>query len=167
MPGATLEGTGLTLAYYQLVPSDFSGGDWQYFGETAPTAPGNYEVIASFAGSLDYSSASSQPAPFTISPATPIIQINAPGGFFNGQPYTATATVAGVVPGVDNTPGPTLENVGLTFDYQLLNPDGSLEYDLGSTAPTTIGSYRVIVSFAGSTDYASNSNTAYFNITGS
>jgi hypothetical protein len=54
---------------------------------------------------------------FTISQATPTIQISDAGGAFNGQPFAATATVAGAVAGMDDTRGPSLEGVGLTLDY--------------------------------------------------
>ena len=39
------------------------------------------------------------------------------GGTYNGMPFPATATVAGVVAGVDNTPAPSLEGVTPTLSY--------------------------------------------------
>ncbi len=132
-----------------------------------PTTPGSYTVVASFAGSLDYAALSSQAAPFTISKAIPNIRLTDMGGPYTGQPYPATVSIAGVVAGVDNTPEPSLEGVYLSaLDYQQLAPDGSVEYDLGSTPPSQAGSYRVTVFFAGSSEYASLTAETDFNITG-
>ena len=62
----------------------------------------------------------------TIAPATPTVSVTDAGDTYNGQPFPATATVAGVVAGVDNTPSATLEGIGL-----------SLAYYAGSTASGT------------------------------
>jgi hypothetical protein len=149
-PGPTLEGIGLTLQYYQV----FANGSSDSL-TSAPTTPGNYLVVASFAGSTDYASRSSQPASFTIYQALPNLQLTDASGTYNGQPYAATTSIWGVVAGVDDTPGPSLEGVYLSaLDYQQLDPNGNVEYDFGTAAPTLIGSYRVTVSFAGSADYA-------------
>ena len=158
-PGATLEGVGVTLTYYQL----FANGavDQLVSPPTSAGAGGNYEVVASFAGSTDYA-AFQQSASFTIGQAAPTVQVSDFGGVAIGLPYPATATVAGVVAGVDNTPGPTLEGVGLSLDYQLLDANGNVLTDLGSSAPSQIGSYQVIASFAGSTDYTSGSAVTSF-----
>ncbi len=101
VPAATLEGVGLTLKYSQILANATSQPL-----NAAPTAAGSYSVVASFSGSADYLPASSQPAPFTIARATPTLQVNAPTATYNGQPVQASATVAGVVAGVDNTPVP-------------------------------------------------------------
>ncbi len=152
-PGSTLEGVGLTLDYQQV---DVSGNVLADLGATAPTTAGRYQVIASFAGSTDYTNATSRPNPFTIGQATPLFQVSAASGDFNGQPVAVTATVAGVVSGVDNTPGPTLEGVGLTLQYFQVFSNGSL--DSLFAPPTNAGNYQVIASFAGSTDYVSASS---------
>ena len=57
--------------------------------------------------------AASDGATFTTSAAEPTVAVTDAGGTFNGQPFQATATVAGVIAGVDNTPGASLEGVGL------------------------------------------------------
>ncbi|HWE03502.1 MAG TPA: Ig-like domain-containing protein, partial [Tepidisphaeraceae bacterium] len=87
----------------------------------------------------------------TIAQAMPTISVTDNGGAFDDSAYPATATVNG---------GTTLESVGLTLDY--INADTSA--DLGSTAPTTAGNYKVTASFPGSTDYASGSNFTTFTI---
>ena len=101
--------------------------------------------------------------PVTITPATPTVSVT-DGGTNNANPFAATALVAGVVSGVDATPTPTLEGVGLTLDYLKLNADGSTAADLGSTAPTAGGSYAVTATFAGSADYSAASARTTFTI---
>ena len=114
-----------------------------------PVPPGLTQWLSSFAGSADYTSAEHAPASFTISQATPTVSVSDSGGTFNGSAYTATATVAGVVPGVDDTPAPSLEGVTPTLTY----------YDAWGNplagAPSAAGTYSVVASFAGSTDYTS------------
>src|SRR5262249_44345895 len=48
---------------------------------------------------------------------TPVVAVADSGGVYNGFAFAATATVAGVQPGIDDTPGLTLEGVGLTVAY--------------------------------------------------
>ncbi len=134
--GSTLEGVGLTIAYYSgstATGTPLSG---------APVAAGTYIVTAAFAGSTDYLAGSSQ-ATFTIARASPTLSVNDSGGTFSGSPFAATDSVAGV----SGPAGATLEGVGLT-----------LAYYAGSTAtgtplsgtPTTAGTYTVAVAFGGS-----------------
>jgi hypothetical protein len=100
---------------------------------------------------------------FSINAATPTLSVSDAGGTYNGQSFAATATVGGVVYGVDETPAATLEGVGLKLDYVRLNDDGTTT-DLGSTAPSGAGSYQVTASFAGSADYLASSATTSFTI---
>ncbi len=81
-----------------------------------PTAAGSYTVEASFAGSTDYLSFG-KPYSFVIFQAAPVFTVSDAGGTFNGSPFPGTGPVAGVVPGVDNTPGSSLEGVNLTLLY--------------------------------------------------
>ena len=90
----------------------------------------------------------------------PTVSVTDAGGTYNGQPFAATDSVAGV----NGQAGSTLEGVGLTLDYQKLNSSGQVVQDLGSTAPTSAGSYRVTAAFAGSTDYLSASAQTTFSI---
>ena len=154
--GSTLEGVGLTLDYEEL---NTSGDVIADLGSTAPTSAGSYEVTASFAGSTDYA-ATSNSTTFTIAQATPTVSVSDAGGMYLGSTFPATATVKGV----SGSAGSTLESVGLTLDYELLNASGGVVSDLGSTAPSTAGSYKVTASFAGSTDYAATSNSTTFTI---
>jgi hypothetical protein len=144
-PAASLEGVSPTLTYY--AGSSILGNGTS----AAPTHPGTYTVVASFAGSANYSAATNAPLTFTISAATPTLNVIDAGGTYNGNPYAATVTAAGVVQGVDSTPAPTLQGVTPTLTYyNFANP-----LDTGSpVAPSAIGTYVVVASFPGSADYA-------------
>ncbi len=159
-PSASLEGSTPSLDYQQV---DANGDVIADMGATAPTQAGSYVVTATFAGSTDYLSGSVSTT-FTISQATPTVTVSDAGGTANGQPFAATALVAGVVAGVDDTPSPSLEGVALTLDYQQLDANNQVMADLGATPPTTAGSYCVSASFAGSTDYTSASADTDFTI---
>jgi len=142
--GTSLENVGLTLDYVNTVTG-------QDLGAAAPIAAGNYEVIASFDGSVDYLPASSS-ANFTIAQTTPLISVSDNGGTYDGTAaFPATASVNG---------GASLEGVGLTLDYE----NAVTSQDLGATAPIAAGSYEVTASFAGSVDYLPASSSANFTI---
>jgi hypothetical protein len=95
-----------------------------------------------------------------VNRATPTVSVVAPGGIHNGNAFAATATVTGV----GGVPGASLEGVGLTLDYLRLNADGSIAADLGASAPTAAGSYKVVASFAGSPDYTAASASTTFTV---
>jgi hypothetical protein len=128
---------------------------------SAPTAAGIYTVVASFAGSADYAAVSASTI-FTIAKAMPKITVSDMGGTYNGQPFSATATVAGVVSGVDSNPSASLEGVSPTITYYLLNADGTKTLLTG--APSSAGRYQAVASFAGSADYAAASRSLTFTI---
>ena len=121
-----------------------------------PSKAGPYTVEVSFGGSTDYLSATSL-ANFNIAQAAPVLAVSNPGGTFDSSTFPTTDSVAGVVPGFDNTPGPTLENTGLTLAYyagtytKVSQLDGLTPL---SGSPTVAGTYTVEVSFGGSDDYA-------------
>jgi hypothetical protein len=92
--------------------------------------------------------------------ATPSVAVTDAGGTYNGNQFPATATVAGM----NGIAGSSLENVGLTLDYEQLDDSGNAIADLGSSAPLHAGNYEVIASFAGSTDYSSAQNSTTFTI---
>jgi hypothetical protein len=95
---------------------------------------------------------------FTIKKAVPKFVLTAPGGTYNGQPFAATATVTGTAA----IPSASLENVGLSYKYFQLNPDGTIAPLTGP--PTAPGRYQVFASFAGSTDYEPANRSATFTI---
>ncbi|HEV8067368.1 MAG TPA: PhoPQ-activated protein PqaA family protein [Planctomycetaceae bacterium] len=150
-PGSSLEGVPITFTYYT------NGSTTPLSG--APTSPGQYNVLAVFNGSQDYFSAVKQIF-FQITPALPVLTASDGGGPYTDAPYPATATIAGVISGVDNTPGSSLEGVPLTFAYYA-NPSTTPL----SGAPTAAGFYNVVVSFNGSQDYFALSKQVFFQIT--
>ena len=111
----------------------------------APVQPGSYTVLADFAGSADYTAATGL-ADFSITPATPTVAVVDAGGTYDGQAFGADATVAGVGGGS----GPSLEGVSLAVSYYAGTTAGGTPM---AGAPTAAGTYTVLASFPGSTDY--------------
>ncbi len=151
-PGSSLEGVSLILSYF--AGTSISGTPLP----GPPTIAGQYTVLASFAGSQDYEALGKGVA-FVISQATPTITVSDLGGTYDGNPFPATGTIAGVVAGVDNTPGPTLEGVPLTFVYFL---GIAFESPALPGPPTDAGQYSVAALFAGSQDYTANGQETGF-----
>jgi large repetitive protein len=79
-----------TLTYY-----DGSGTAGTSLGATPPTAAGTYTVVASFAGTANYSAVQSEPVTFTIRLATATVAFaSSAGSTVYGQPITFIARVA-------------------------------------------------------------------------
>ena len=135
---ASLEGVTPTLAYFDNNGSQLG---------TAPTQAGAYSVVATFPGSNDYTSAS-QSVSFTIGQATPSVSVSVSSGTYTGSPFTATATVTDVN---GNTAG-SLEGVTPTVTYYAGSDTTGTPL---SSAPSGVGTYTVVASFAGSADYTS------------
>ena len=122
---------------------------------SAPENAGTYTVLASFAGSTDYTAASAATT-FTIAQATPTVHVADGGGSYNGTAFTATATVAGL-----GGSGTSLEGIAPTLAYFVgSNTTGTPS----SSAPVSAGTYTVLASFAGSTDYTAASAATTFTI---
>jgi hypothetical protein len=97
----SLENATPTLTYYP-------GTNTTGMPLSAPlTTAGTYTVVASFPATTDYPASSTQTT-LTIARATPTVRVAATGGFYNGSAFAATATVAGVVKGVDDALAGTL-----------------------------------------------------------
>ena len=156
-PAASLEGIAPSLSYYNGTFTHVSQLAGLTSSSFAPSAIGNYTVVAFFAGSTDYTSGSAL-ADFSISQIAPTLKVSDAGGPFTGNPYNADVTVAGAIPGVDTTPAASLEGVKPTLSY-FSGTFTSVSQLAGLTplsgAPSTIGNYTVEASFAGSTDYYS------------
>jgi hypothetical protein len=84
----------------------------------------------------------------TITPATPLVTVSAPGGTYNGDPIAAVATVTGF----GGTATPELEGVTPTLTYYA--GSGTSGTNLGSAAPSAAGTYTVVARLAGSADFA-------------
>lgn len=150
-PGSSLELVDLTLAYYAGTYTTPSQVARLTPLSAAPTAQGSYTALASFAGSIDYTAASAV-VDFTIDQAIPTVTITSAGGTYDGVPISATASVTGV----GGSPSTSLDGVIPTLAYyQGTTTDPSQLSNLTplAGAPTAAGSYTVVASFAGSTNY--------------
>jgi len=143
----------------QTATTDSSGYFTTTFNTAALGVAGSpYPVTYAFAGDSNYPPATDNSTTETVTKATPTVQVSDAGGVYTDNPFPATATVTGV----SGTPSSSLEGV-----------TPSLTYYTGSTAsgtplpgaPTAVGTYTVLASFAGSADYQAASNTATFAIT--
>jgi hypothetical protein len=110
---------------------------------------------------IDYSTVTKSVS-INVGRATPTISAADAGGTYDGSPFSATALVAGVVSGVDTNPSASLEGVSPIPAYYA----GSTVSGSGSSAaPSAVGTYTVVASFAGSADYsAAASNPVTFAI---
>jgi hypothetical protein len=161
LPASTLEGVTPTLTYYQGTYTTLAALNTAVVGgltgsSTAPSVAGSYTVLASFAGSTDYSSGQAL-ATFSIGQATPTVSVSDANGLYNQNPFAATATVAGV----NGIGGPSLEGVTPTLTYYTGSTASGTPL---AGAPTLPGTYTVQASFAGSADYTSASATTTFTI---
>jgi hypothetical protein len=114
-----------------------------------------------------FAPASDSSQTLTVTQAAPAVGVADAGGTYNGGAFAATATVAGVIAGVDDSPAATLEGVapGLTYysgSYSSVAQLAGLT-PLGG-APVNAGSYTVLASFPGSADYSAGQALANFSI---
>ena len=116
---------------------------------------GTHSITAVYNGDTNYTGTSSSlPLTQVVNQATPTVYVQDAGGTYDGMPFPATATVAGVVPGVDDTPAPSLEGVSPTLTYYDANGNPL------SGAPSAVGTYTVVATFPGSADYTSATSSA-------
>jgi hypothetical protein len=109
-----------------------------------PRHAGHYDVVGYFDGAPNYTSASAT-ATLIIGQATPAVNVESATHLFDGNAHAAVGYVTGI-PG--EAPGP------LSFTY-----NGS------SDVPINAGTYTVIGSFAGSTNYVAATGTGTIVIT--
>ena len=156
LPGASLEGVAPSLSYYAGTHTSVGQLAGLSAMSGAPVGAGSYTVLADFAGSADYTPADLL-VDFVVSPATPTVAVVDAGGTYDGLAFGADATVAGVGGGS----GPSLEGVSLTVSYYA----GTTAVGTPMAgAPTAAGTYTVLASFPGSTDYAAATALASFRI---
>lgn len=131
--GAVVSGT-TTFTYYTGNTVAGSGTI------TAPTNVGTYTVVASFTSSdTNYNGGSSNPVTFTIATATPLVTVNIANGPYTGNRFNASATVTGA------------GGVAVSGTTRITYYSGSTVSGTGSsTAPSTVGTYTVVASFASS-----------------
>jgi hypothetical protein len=122
-----------------------------------------YTVVASFAGSTDFA-ADSNITNFTIAAAKPDVTVIDPSGPYGGNAFIAGDSVAGL----GGAGASSLEGVGLTLTYYSGTYSTAAQLSGVNAlpgAPIAIGSYAVLASFPGSTDYTIGSALTNFSIT--
>ncbi len=136
LPASSLEGVLPTVSYY--VGSSVTGPG----SHDPPAEAGTYTVAASFPGSLDYVAVDGQPVTFSIAKSTPTVRVTQAGGTYNGQPapVTGEADFVAARPEV------------VEFLYTFYAGAGTSGTKLVA-APTAVGTYTVVVTFAGSANY--------------
>jgi parallel beta-helix repeat protein len=152
-PASIVYGTPLGGA--QLDATTTVAGSWTYTPAAgAILGAGSGQTLAvSFTpqDTADYLTATATTT-ITVIRATPTLSLAAAGGSFDGKPFPASATIAGVVPGVDTTPAASLQGVPVALTYYA--GAGTAGTSLGATPPTAAGTYTAVARFPGSTDYA-------------
>ena len=112
---------------------------------SAPVNAGSYTVKADFAGNDNYKDATATKT-ITIEKAPPTIAITWANSIYNTNPNPASAVVNGVGGEVNLTPAATL------VYYNLIAPATPL-----AGAPVNAGTYKVVATFEGNTNYLGQS----------
>ena len=99
----------------------------------------------------DYTTATANTT-IAVTQATPILKVIANGGHFDGAPFSASVTIAGVGSGVDNTPALQLDNITPTLTYYV--GSGTSGSSLGPIPPSGLGTYTVVAAFTGDANYS-------------
>ncbi|HKI36942.1 MAG TPA: hypothetical protein VKA46_34135 [Gemmataceae bacterium] len=144
-----LQGSLYTLSFVGITTTGVP-----YNSSTPPVNAGTYNVTASFPGSLDYlPSSTSQAVTLTIKQATPVIAFGNAVLVTTNTAIPPQANVKGVVTGVDDSLGQSLEAGTLQLTYHNGLGVGAAT---GQTVPVPVkpGQYSVVASFPGSEDYA-------------
>ena len=160
--GASLEGVAPSLTYYAGTYTSLGQLTGMTAMSGAPIQPGVYTVVAEFAGSADYTAAAGL-ANFHITPATPTVAVVDAGGTYSGTAFGASATVTGL----SGLAVSTLEGVAPSLTYYVgaySTPAQLTGLTALPTAPAAAGSYTVLASFPGSSDYAAAAALASFHI---
>jgi NHL repeat len=133
-----------------------------------PVAPSPSAITYAFADpSGIFAPASDSSQSLTVSQAVSTVSVADAGGTYNRGAFAATPTVAGVIAGVDDTPAATLEGVAPALSYYsgtYTSPDQLAGLTPLAGAPVNVGSYTVLASFPGSTDYSGGQALANFTI---
>jgi hypothetical protein len=119
---------------------------------TAPIDAGTYTVVADFPGSTDYAAGTSQPVTFSISQATPLVSVSAAGGAYTGSAINPSMTVTGV----SGQAASQLDGIAPAAVYYTGSTATGTPL---SAAPSNVGTYTVVATFPGSTDYVAGTST--------
>jgi hypothetical protein len=107
-------------------------------------------VVFTPQNSTDYTIGSATTT-IAVAKATPVLEVTAGGGPFNGGPYPASATILGAVAGVDQIPSPRLDSVAPVLTYY--DGSGTAGTVLGSVPPSAPGTYTAVATFPGDANY--------------
>jgi hypothetical protein len=139
------------------VPFGSNGAFTTTFDTSSLNVSGSpYTISYSYTGDATFAPASTA-GTLSIIQFPPNVHVMAAGGTYNGAPFGATATVAGI----SGSSAASLEGVTPTLSYYAgITASGT---PLAS-APTDAGIYTALAKFAGSPDYAANSAATQFTI---
>jgi hypothetical protein len=119
----------------------------------APKNAGTYTVVAHVNATTNYTAADSTPQTVTVGKATPVVSVTWNNWTFDGNPHPATGSVSGV--------GSPAENLGAPTSFTYYSGTTATGTPLAG-APTGVGTYTVVASFASTGNYnpASATKTA-------
>ena len=149
-PADITYGTALSSAQLDAtasVPGSFS---YTLGAGTFLNAGAGQVLSASFmpTDTMDYNAAAPT-STINVDKATPTLNVSAPDGAYNGTPFPASVTIDGIT----NSSETALEGVTPILAYYVGSSTSGIS--LGSTPPTQPGTYTVVASFGGNTDYTS------------
>ncbi len=121
---------------------------------SAPTDPGSYVAVGTFAGSGQYAAAKAEIAFSVVTGATPTIAVTTPG-VYTGLPQRVSASVTGV----DGS-----EIGSATVSYYCAGDTAFADPLAGP--PAEEGSFVAVASFSGNTEYAAYSTNTSYQLTG-
>ena len=140
---ATVTVTGINGA--QLTPTSITYTDQSNNQQVAvPVNAGTYNVLATYSSDSNYNSASGT-GTLTINKATPVVSVSGGPFTYNGNPQGVAVSVTGVG-------GATVTG------------SGSVTYNDSSDVPINAGTYNVVATFNGDSNYNSASGTGTLTI---
>jgi Bacterial Ig-like domain (group 3)/MBG domain (YGX type)/Right handed beta helix region len=147
---ASLDGVTPILTYY--VGSGTSGTN---LGSAAPSAAGNYTVVASFPGSADYAAAQSEPAAFAIAPAAATIVLTTSSSL---PVYGQAVTIVAAVKSSAGAPGGTVTffDDGSPLGTVALTDSGQAALSVSSLA---LGSHAITATYNGAVSFLVTSSS--------
>ena len=114
---------------------------------TSTLNAGSHAITVNYSGDAN-DAPTSNTATVIVTPLTPTISVSDPSGTYTGSPFAATALLTGA----NGIPTTSLEGISPTFTYYVgATTSGA---NLGSTAPSTVGTYTVVAAFS-APNYAS------------
>jgi FG-GAP-like repeat/PKD domain/FG-GAP repeat len=141
----------------QMLSLDGGGGNNTFTLINAGTDVGALDINGGGTGTNAVQVQGSLPANVQPVDITPVLTVTDAGGTYKGATFAATATVTGI----SGSAASSLEGVSPTLTYYAgSSPTGTPL----SGAPTNVGTYTVLATFAGSTDYTPASASATFTI---